>query len=396
VSRYAPVSLTKAGCWQALDRDHCRDLTSPDRDVTLLGLSPEAGAEARTQRAICLRKRVLLNEAHRKLKVVKMPMFKERRHSDRVLEVSLFAICAALTFLLYSVVGYKMVVLNLFYLPVVLAAFYLGRHRAGVLALVCVLLASVVAVLDLEGFAATTTPLVIGLSLVVWSAVMGLNAIFVGTLGDERSKKIDELHDAYLGVVEVLAHYLKSASPEKKDHSKRVALLSQAVARRMRLSEREVDDIRVAALLQDINNLEVTAKVIQRAVGDLSKSATHSSYTFHGSDLVQSLGSVLTSAMPLIVNQSDGLDISFGDEEPSHLVDAPFGTAIIHTVSHFDMLTHDSQDIGLQEAINIMRSELDADHHPAVLHALEQEVHELTSRDGDAIADLERLTCAAN
>lgn len=266
-------------------------------------------------------------------------MFKERRYSDRVLEISLFAICAALTFLLYSVVGYKMVVLNLFYLPVVLAAFYLGRHRAGVLALVSVLLASIVAVLDLEGFAATTTPLVIGLSLVVWSAVMGLNAIFVGTLGDERSKKIDELHDAYLGVVEVLAHYLKSANPEKKDHSKRVALLSQAVARRMRLSEKEVDDIRVAALLQDINNLEVTAKVIQRAVGDLSKSGSHSSYTFHGSDLVQSLGAVLTSAMPLIVNQSDGLDITFGEDEVTQPVDVPFGMAIIHAVSHFDTLS---------------------------------------------------------
>jgi len=322
-----------------------------------------------------------------------MLIFKDRRYSDRVLEISLFAICAALTFLLYTVVGYKMVVLNLFYLPVVLAAFYLGRHRAGVLALVCVLMASIVAVLDLEGFAATTTPLVIGLSLVVWSAVMGLNAIFVGTLGDERSKKIDELHDAYLGVVEVLAHYLKSASPEKKDHSKRVAMLSQSVARRMRLSEREVDDIRVAALLQDINNLEVTAKVIQRAVGDLSKACSHTSYTFHGSDLVQSLGSVLTSAMPLIVSQSDGMDIAFGDDEVEHHVDIPFGMAIIQTISRFDTLIHDSIEVGPREAINILRSEFDADHHPAVLHALEQEVGEMSS--GDAINDLERLVHAA-
>lgn len=325
-----------------------------------------------------------------------MRMFKERRYSERVLEAFLFAICAALTFLLYTLVGYKMVVLNLFYLPVVLAAFYLGRHRAGVLALVCVLLASIVAVLDLEGFAATTTPLVIGLSLVVWSAVMGLNAIFVGTLGDERSKKIEELHDTYLGVVEVLAHYLKSANPEKKDHSKRVAMLSQAVARKMRLSEREVDDIRVAALLQDINNLEVTAKVIQRAVGDLSKSGVHTSYTFHGSDLVQSLGAVLTSAMPLIVSQSDGLDITFGDDDVARSADVPFGMAIIHTISHFDTLMHDSPEIGPQEAINILRSELDADHHPAVLHALEQTVHELAGREGDPIADLERLAYALN
>jgi len=172
--------------------------------------------------------------------------------------------------------------------------------------------------------------------------------------------------------------------------------LSQAVARRMRLSEAEVDDIRVAALLQDINNLEVTAKVIRRAVGDLSKTGSHTSYTFHGSDLVQSLGTVLTSAMPLIVNQSDGLDIEFGDDEVTQTADTPFGMAIIHAVSHFDNLIHDSQEIGPREAINILRSELDADHHPAVLHALEQEVNACVNLDGDAMGDLERLTCMAN
>ena len=118
-----------------------------------------------------------------------------KRHSEKSIEISLFSICICLTVLLYFVVGFKMVVLNLFYLPVVLAAFYLGRHRAGILALLCVMFASVVAVLDLESFAATTSPLVIGLSLIVWGAVMGLNAIFVGTLSDERTKQVDELHD---------------------------------------------------------------------------------------------------------------------------------------------------------------------------------------------------------
>ena len=128
---------------------------------------------------------------------------------EQKLEISLFVICSGLTTLLYCVENFKMVVLNLFYLPIVLAAFYLGRQRAGILALTCVILASTVAVIDLDAYAASTSPLVIGLALTVWGAVMGLNAIFVGTLSDERSKTIAELHDAYVGVVEVLARYLK-------------------------------------------------------------------------------------------------------------------------------------------------------------------------------------------
>lgn len=299
-------------------------------------------------------------------------MFTKRQYSERSIELSLFSICIFLTALLYFVVGFKMVVLNLFYLPVVLAAFYLGRHRAGILALLCVVFASVVAVLDLEAFAATTSPLVIGLSLTVWGAVMGLNAIFVGTLSDERSQKLVELHDAYLGVVEVLSRYLKSADPALKDRSKRISAISQEVARQMKLSDREVDDVRVAALLQDIDNIEITAKVIHRAVGDLSK-APADEHTFHGSDLIHSLGSVLTGALPLIMNHTDSLVNSFSsDPEEEGAVETPFGARIIETVTRYDALVYCGSPVTPEEAIKVLRSDLDTEHHPAVVHALEQ------------------------
>jgi HD-GYP domain-containing protein (c-di-GMP phosphodiesterase class II) len=314
----------------------------------------------------------------------------KHQYSEKTLEGVLFGICVALTVLLYFVVGFKMVVLNLFYLPVVLAAFYLGRHRAGILALLCVIFASVVAVLDLEAFAATTSPLVIGLALTVWAAVMGLNAIFVGTLSDERNRKMDELHDAYLGVVEVLSRYLKSADPAMKDRSKRVSELSQLVGRQMRLSDREVDDIRIAALLQDIDNIEITAKVIHRAVGDLRRANTSDAHTFHGSDLVHSLGSVLTGALPLIMNQTEGMATNFEDEErkPKEL---PFGARIIETVSRYDALVHGASEATPEEAITMLRSDLDADHHPAVVHALEQVILAAPSIVNDRIRSIENL-----
>lgn len=299
-------------------------------------------------------------------------MFTRRQYSERSIEISLFSICIFLTTLLYFVVGFKMVVLNLFYLPVVLAAFYLGRHRAGILALLCVVFASVVAVLDLEAFAATTSPLVIGLSLTVWGAVMGLNAIFVGTMSDERAQKLCELHDAYLGVVEVLSRYLKSADPALKDRSKRISAMSQEVARQMRLSDREVDDIRVAALLQDIDNIEITAKVIHRAVGDLRQADPADEHTFHGSDLVHSLGGVLTGALPLIMNQRDTLVSSFSEADENALTETPFGARIIEAVTRYDALVYCDSPVTGDEAINILRADLDAEFHPAVIHAMEQ------------------------
>ena len=316
-------------------------------------------------------------------------MFTEKIQSKRVTEASLIVICGALTAMLFIVSGYKMVVLNLYYLPVVLAAFYLGRHRAGILAFFCVMLATVVAASDLGGFAGDNSHLIIGVSLIVWAAVMGLNALFVGTLSDERARKIEELHDAYLGVVEVLARYLKSADPGMNDRSKRIALLSQEVARRMRLSEREVDDIRVAALLQDIDNIEVTAKVIRRAVGDLQDSSGAEEHTFHGGDLVQSLGSVLASSLPLIVSRGDSLEFTLADERPT--ADQHIGAAIIQAVRQFDALTCSKDPLEPRSAVAAMQSELDGDYHPGVLGVLAQTAESSENPATDKLQELETL-----
>ena len=169
--------------------------------------------------------------------------------------------------------------------------------------------------LDLTRLAAFTSPLAVGLALTIWGAVMGINSLLVGTLSDERAEKIKELHDAYVGVVEVLARYLNSSDPKVCDHTAKVAQLSQEVAAQMRLSDKEIDDIRVAALLQDIENIEVTAKVIRKAVGDLAQPGRKKQleHTFHGSELVQSLGAVLTGALPLLGNHGEYADLGEAD-----------------------------------------------------------------------------------
>ncbi len=303
------------------------------------------------------------------------PMFSIKTDRQRTLEFCLILICLGLTCLLHRVHGFRLVVLNLYYLPVVLAAFFLGRYRAGVLALFCVISATIITVLDLYSFAAYSSPITIGLAVTIWGAVMGLNALLVGTLSDERAKTIGELHDAYLGVVEVLSHYLNSADPQRHDRSQRVAELSVQVARQMKLSAREIDDIRVAALLQDLEHIEVTAKVIGKAIGDLGARPLHSSdgHTFQGSDLVHSLGSVLTGAMPLLMMENSSLELDWNNSQKRPAV-APFGARIIQTVRAFDsqMFGEDGLPMTPAEAIEDLKADLEGDHHPAVLHALEE------------------------
>ncbi len=298
----------------------------------------------------------------------------EKRPKDEwYLELSLIVITLGLACLMWRVAGFKLVVLNLFYLPVVLAGFFLGRYRAGVLAALAVIAASIVTALNLHDFAAFSSPLVVGLSVTLWAAVLGLTALLVGTLSDERTQSLSELHEAHVGVVEVLARYLQSAHPKLKVRSQRIAELSQAVAREMELTSRECDDIRVAALLHDMENIEITARVIRRAVGDLETQQVSPEHSFHGSELAHSLGSVLSGAFPLLVSQGEAEAIG----QHTAPKDSPLGAKIIRTVRAYDRQTREvhlvqgSWNATGQDAIDELRRDLDADHPEAILDALE-------------------------
>ena len=304
-------------------------------------------------------------------------MLTKSDHVERTLEIILVLIVVALSCLLANVPGYKMVVLNLFYLPIVLAAFFLGRYRGGILALFAAISASAVAVLDLSNFVTSMSPLVIGLALTIWGAVLGLTAILVGTLSDERSAKIEELHESYVGVVEDLSKYLQSANQTLKDRSKRICDLSRKVGQELRLSEKEIDDICVAALLQDMESIEITAKVIRKAIDDLGDGDRESTqHTFHGTDLVESLGTVLRGAFPLLVSQSGSTAPEFLTGQAARPNEAPIGAQVIRVVRAYDALMHESASPfgGTQEIFDELRSDVDANHHPVILHALERVV----------------------
>jgi hypothetical protein len=308
-------------------------------------------------------------------------MSRKKAEKHTFLEIFLIINCLGACCLLYRVGPYRAVALNLFYLPVVLAAFFLGRYRAGILAMFCVICAAVATALDLSTLVASSSPLAVGIGLTIWGAVVGITALLVGTLSDERMSKIKELHDAYIGVVEVLARYLNSADPKVPDRTAKVAQLSQEVAAQMRLSDQKIDDIRVAALLQDIENIEVTSKVIRKAVGDLAQPGRKMQleHTFHGSELVHSLSSVLTGALPLLADRSDYLDLGRAEATSRAAAERGFGAQIIRTVR--DYVTSLSQDPSMnpRKALDALENGLEGDYHPAVIHAIEQVV--LRSRD---------------
>ena len=125
--------------------------------------------------------------------------------NSRVLEAMLVLVQLVLTYVLYQTVGYKVIVLNLFYPPVIPADFSsAGTARVCWRSSACCRRRSCSS-FNLGEFAAYSSPLVVALSVLVWGGVLGLAALLVGTLSDRAGLADDRAARAHVGVVEVLS-----------------------------------------------------------------------------------------------------------------------------------------------------------------------------------------------
>jgi HD domain-containing protein len=290
-------------------------------------------------------------------------------------EITLLLITLGMTSLLVMMREHKIVILYLYFLPVVLSGYFLGRVHAGVLALFSAMSVTIALTLESSQFAVYSSPAMIGLVVTIWAAVLGLTALMIGTLCDERAVKVVELHTAYVGVVEVLARYLQSANPHVKARSIRVAEISQKVAEALGLTQKEIDDIRVGALLYDIGNVEITTQLITKAVGSIESESVHGKHTFQGRELVHSLEPVLSGAVPLLLNLDDAVHDVLAVESGNDSRDIPLGATIIRAVRAYESLVDDNRHgrpMSAEEAVTALRKDPYAKYETRVLDALER------------------------
>jgi response regulator RpfG family c-di-GMP phosphodiesterase len=172
----------------------------------------------------------------------------------------------------------------------------------------------------------------------------------------------------------VLAKYLHGGNPQLNAFTTRVVNLSQRIAQEMRLSSRRIDDIRVAALLQGFSKIEVTTKVISKAVHCL-ETKRQEDFSFHGTDLVYSLGAVLRGAIPILLTQDTGLPAEPKDRAG---VEAPIGAKILIIARAYESLNSSSGDGTIEpaEIIRELRADAAAHYDLEVLDALERAVAE--------------------
>jgi len=295
--------------------------------------------------------------------------------SDGWFELLIVTIVLAVTLVVHGLLNATHVLVHFYYLPVIIAAHYFGRSMACTTALLSVLCVAAFSMLAPAHFQTRIdTPLMLLMTLIAWGGFLGLNALLMGTLSNQRAKALIELREAHIGIIEILSKYLNAADRYTKSHSMRVAELAEAIAEKMRLKPSEIENIRVGALLHDIGKVEISTRLIQKAAAlDAEERSEVDSHTVLGADLVGSLGTILDGAVPVIKHHHD----HFAPEskhEGLHGESIPIGARIVSVADAYDAIVTDRpyrRGRTPEEAVTIIRSAAGKQFDPRVVEAFE-------------------------
>ena len=259
------------------------------------------------------------------------------KHFEKILVIVILLATFAGTYLVEE----KSIVLNFYYLPALSAGYFLGRRMGVLTAVFSILVVVVSTLLFPESFfkgQESSTTLV---QLLSWSGFLILGSIAVGTLYEQNERRLQDLRNAYVGVLEILSKYLESTDRYTKGHSVRVSEWAREVAIAMQLPRPEVENIRVAGLLHDIGKIEVSGEILLKAA-ELSTEEKDllDEHTVKGAYLLSAVGSVLKDVVPIVVMHHKYFISGLGDHE-NMMNNIPLGARIVAVADAFDAMTTD-------------------------------------------------------
>jgi putative nucleotidyltransferase with HDIG domain len=235
----------------------------------------------------------------------------------------------------------KTLILEFYYLPVLVAGYFLGR-RMGVLTAVLSILMVVICILVFPQHFFGEKIFSYNIArLSSWGGFLILASVAVGTLYEQSERRLSDLRNAYIGVLEILSKYLESTDRYTKGHSVRVSELAMETAIAMELPRNQVETIRVAGLLHDIGKIEISGEILRKAA-ELTTEEREliDAHPVRGAYLLAAVGSVLKEVVPIVVaHHKYFVDTLEAAERDTRKI--PLGARIVAVADSFDAMTTD-------------------------------------------------------
>ena len=219
-------------------------------------------------------------------------------------EVSLIILILVGILAIAFLVHYKFAFLNFFFLPVILSGYFLGKRRAVLTAIFCILL-MVLYLLFFNLVFGTGTGLSLdtAINLITWGGFLILTGAIIGAVSEQRESKIRNLGRSYFGSLEILLKYMEVAD-DVKPRSLRVALLAGKMAEAAGLEKREVENIKSASLLYEAGDLQSSLPFFGEVVDFMAAETepTEGYLTDRENVMLKSTASLLKEVEPILYN----------------------------------------------------------------------------------------------
>lgn len=298
-------------------------------------------------------------------------------HFEAILVIILLG---SITFILFFV-AQKIGFLSFYYLPVLIASATMGIRTGVLTSFLCVLAVVFTIIVFPQMYTPPPGNAFLGLALntLPWMGFLILSAYTVGYFSEVARNQYEILKNAHIGIVEILIKMMESADKYTEGHSIRVSKIAVDIASVMGLSQEEIENIRVAALLHDIGKFDISKELLLKTSAltqnDTEKIMTHSQ---KGAEMVSKMGPILKNAVPLILAHHDYYikDMEKNDKE------IPLGAKTIAVADAYDaMVTDRSYRKGRPpwQAIQEIRKASGTQFDPNVVEAFEKIVTQYIS-----------------
>ena len=162
----------------------------------------------------------------------------------------------------------------------------------------------------------------------------------MGILYEKKEEKTNEVNRTYRGIIEMLSVIIDTADKHTQSHSFRVSVISETIANQMGLSEPEIENIRIGALLHDIGKLGISAETLNK-IGTLSSDERNelNNHPKIGTDVMGSSNSRVVDLLPIILHHHERYDGSGINGLSGNNI--PLGARIVAVADVYEALTAD-------------------------------------------------------
>lgn len=258
-------------------------------------------------------------------------------------ELVIILLLVAIAGFIYFFVINQRAFLNIFYLPVLLGAYFFGKRYAVISASFSVLIIGCLAYFSPQSFASYpghNAELFKWMDIITWGLFLLFTGYCMGILYDKKEEARKELQRTYSGIIEMLSLVIESADNYTQSHSHRVSMIAEMIARQMGLNAFEVENIRVAALLHDLGKVGVSEAVLQKVTALTAQEKVRMrQHTWLAVNMLEPLGETVGDILPIILHHHEKYDGSGYYKAAQD--DIPLGARIIAVADVYDALTTD-------------------------------------------------------